>query len=239
MLGFIVAFSGCAFVSASYRKTSSLSLPYPAKSGIKVTTSNGSISVTKGSEAKIKVIAKIKASTEERLEQVTIKHELDPSGRLALWADWPSKRKGNEGCSFEVQVPSAIGVSLQSSNGSLTIANLSGDAELRTSNGSIRVNGHDGPVKARSSNGSIRIDLESQTAGPIDAKTSNGAITLGVGDAFQGRLTCSTSNGKVSFDDRLKASVESQRRTSATFNFKNGPASTARTSNGSIRINRL
>jgi len=135
------------------------------------------------------------------------------------------------GVDFEVTVPVAARVDADTSNGAITVENLSGRLNLDTSNGAIAVLTVTGDVVADTSNGAIsmwevtgdvhadtsngRIDLE-RISGAVRADTSNGDIEL---VAIDGEVTAGTSNGAIHYEG---APV--------------GTANSLRTSNGAITV---
>lgn len=114
--------------------------------------------------------------------------------------------------SFFVQVPRDWEgeVSLETSNGRISAADLRGVARLRTSNGPVVVERLAGTVEIRTSNGRIEVkDAE----GVVDAETSNGAIVVaGAVLAQTGRFR--TSNGAVDLRARLAEGASYEVRTS-------------------------
>lgn len=165
------------------------------------------------------------------------------------------RRRNREGCSLEILIPYANGVNLQTSNGSLETVGLGGEAELRTSNGAIRVDRHrgaiqaetsngeiditeaSGSVTAHTSNGAVHVGLQPDAPGPIDVKTSNGRIELEVGPSFSGSLQLQTSNGSIDVDGVEQAEIVSATKRQVRLAFQEGqPPSTAKTSNGVIRV---
>jgi DUF4097 and DUF4098 domain-containing protein YvlB len=179
-------------------------------------------------------------------------------GTLDVRVVWPeNKRRGNEGASFEVEIPDANGVALDTSNGAITLAGMRGPAKLDTSNGAITVEGHDGSVVADSSNGkvvlnevtgkvnadtsngAIEVRLADSNPGPVRLDTSNGRCTLGVGSAFGGTIEADTSNGRVTVSGLDGLATAKTTKTSGKVTFSNpGEKSVIDTSNGSIEITR-
>lgn len=143
---------------------------------------------------------------------------------------------------------------LDSSNGSIRVLGHGGDVNATTSNGRIELRDIAGAVDAISSNGSIdlinvagrafastsnasaTVHLADSSTGPVQIRSSNGSIDLAIGRDFAGDLRLATSNGRIRFDSPvLVQEMESSR--SATLRFgTGGGASSAITSNGSIRI---
>ena len=242
---------------ASHKATKNAVAEHVADTAFDVQTANGSINVVQADGDDVRIEARIRASTLERLEATNVVAERGDKGQLVVRVDWPEgKRSWREGCSFDIQLPSAAGVSLKSSNGSLSVRGLGGKAMLRTSNGSIKVGSHqgnvdaqssngsleivdvNGTIKAKSSNGSIQVSLTDDSPGPVEARTSNGSIKLTLGSAFSGKLKLKTSNAKVKLDQLdPSVSVLSQDKKSAQLDFGGSDQqSSATTSNGSITV---
>ncbi|MCC6428898.1 MAG: DUF4097 family beta strand repeat protein [Phycisphaerales bacterium] len=186
--------SGCmgfGWERARFTETRTLSLAHVAGRAIDVQTDNGAISVSQGTTSEVSIIAKLRATTQERLTATVVDAARDVDGKLVVRVIWPEQRKGNEGCEFTITLPDAVGASLTTSNGAITISGLAGDAVLKTSNGAIEAKNHGGPVIADTSNGKITVNSAS---GSVSADTSNGAITLiDVGSPVK----ADTSNGAI------------------------------------------
>jgi Toastrack DUF4097 len=96
---------------------------------------------------------------------------------------------------FEIEVPQQYNLDIDTSGGSIDIADLQGDIDCRTSGGSIRVADTDGRVDCRTSGGSIHIG---RTEGSVLAKTSGGSIHI---DHSGGSVVAKTSGGNVTVDE--------------------------------------
>jgi len=252
----IAGSSGCS-ESAPHHETRTSTVPHVTGRALYVETGNGEVDIHRAGTDQVTVTAKIRATTDERLKAARVVTERDADGTLRVTVEWPdNKRRGSEGCSFDIAIPDAIGVTAQSSNGGITLRGLAGDADLRSSNGEIDVRDHDGAVRARtsnggielvnvtkvdadSSNGSVNIRLRSDATGPVRADTSNGNVTLEVGPAFAGEVVCSTSNGSIRDRTGRATSTTQHSNKRATFRFGDGGQSTLDTSNGTITIEPL
>lgn len=179
-----------------------------------VRTENGSIEVDAAPQsASVVVTAIVRAKTEERLANTKVIAERDAEGAVRVSVAWPDdKRLSNEGCSFEIVTPDARGVDLDTSNGSVRIAGLSGGANLVSSNGKITIASHQGDVTARTSNGNIDAErisgsLNGRTSnggigardigGAVDLDTSNGSVDVRLADSSSGPVRVDSSNGGV------------------------------------------
>jgi hypothetical protein len=196
------------------RKTIDLDIAHRDHSGIDVVTENGAVVIrADSSAASVTVNAEVRAKTVERLDATQIVAERRDDGVLALRVEWPDgKRQSNEGVSFEITVPDAHGVKVETGNGRVTLEGLAGDARVETSNGRVSIEDHRGPVVVGTSNG--RIELE-DIEGTADLRTSNGRI---IARDIHGAVTAHTSNGAIEID--LESGVQG--------------ACSARTSNGAI-----
>lgn len=232
------------------------SADHVAGTPLRVATTNGAIIVTKSDRPDVEIVAKVRAQTQERLDAAEIVAERGPDQTLSIHVAWPGNRPLNrEGCSFEISIPDATGVTLVTDNGSLDTTDLSGTAILSTTNGSIAVNHHAGPIQAATTNGTvdvsaaqgsvtanavngeINISLASEATGPIEANAVNGTIELNVGPSFVGELSLSTTNGTVAIDSALQPRATSKSKSNAQLLFgTSSQRSTATTVNGSVHV---
>lgn len=196
----VAALSGCVVYAGDswsatdhVRRTDSLEVDHVDAAPIDVTGRNGTVEiVAEPSADRVSITATVQAKTQERLDATTIYAERDANGTLVLKAIFPDDKPENgEGVAFRVLIPSANGVRARTSNGSVTIAGLSGEADLTASNGTIRVDSHDGPLTAKTSNAPIEA---SGVSGNATLTTSNGRVVAsGVG----GTVSITTSNAPV------------------------------------------
>jgi hypothetical protein len=226
------ALGGCMITSDSWssnveRKTVSLDIEHVSGSAIDIESENGSVTVRASDDAQsVSVNAEIRAKTVERLEATKIVASRNSEGALVLRVEWPeNKREGSEGVSFDVTLPDARGVTINTGNGRIELENLSGEAKLETSNGRIMVGDHDGPVFANTSNGRIEVDdidgpvrvrtsngrvIANDVNGVVDIVTSNGSIQIELEDGVQGPSSAKTSNGSItlSIGGSLKGTLD-------------------------------
>lgn len=194
-LALMVGLTSCCIPGGQplHEKTVSMTVAHVADSAVQATSKNGSLSVKAAERDDVEITAKLRMRSLERLDATEIKVERDDSDRLVLEVVWPEgTRKNNEGCSFTITVPDANGVELETGNGRIEIAGLSGEADLHTSNGRVSVESHKGDVTGRTSNGRITVG---NTEGDIDLRTSNGKIEV---VAAPQSVKVTTSNGSVS-----------------------------------------
>ncbi len=193
MLAAALASGGCVSWMDSHldREARTISASYSPSAALRVETENGRITVDRGGQDAVTIVAELRARTVERLAQTRILADM-VGDELFVRVEWPDGRRlGNEGCTFEITTPGADGFTLTSSNGRITATGLSGEGRADSSNGAIRIADHAGDAHAETSNGSITLE---RIAGDASADTSNGRVTV---EHVAGALDVSTSNGSV------------------------------------------
>ena len=114
---------------AKYRETREFEVAHVPGSAIRVSTKMGSVRVRRGDVDAVRIVAKLRCKTEDRLERTEIVAERTDGGDLRVRVEWPNgKRKDAEGCSFEITVPDARGVEVRSTYGAVSLAGLKGKA---------------------------------------------------------------------------------------------------------------
>jgi DUF4097 and DUF4098 domain-containing protein YvlB len=230
--------SGC-ISQPLHEATRTIEHDHAAESGLRVESANGSITVQKTERDNVQIVAHLRAISPERLEAAKTIIERKDDKTLAIRVAWPEdKRLGNEGCSFEIHIPDAVGLHLKTSNGKLQAVGLRGNAELRTSNGRVEIQDHSGPVIAKSSNGNIVVK---GVSGAIDTETSNGKITIvGAPDSVRAK----SSNGalRISFAPESTGPIDAH-TSNGTVELELGTSFAGHlsltTSNGSIELSEL
>ncbi len=217
--GIGLGISGCtsslAFGPRTHHTYSTI-LPHIAGSPISISTANGSIEVIGVDRSDVSIIVDLYGYDPQRLELATVHTDRLNDSTLSIEVHWPGgRRQNNEGASISVELPNANGIEAHSSNGNITIAGLSGHADLRSSNGSVKVDRHDGSIYANTSNGKIQAErvsgeiemyssnggiLITDAFGPIRAETSNSNAYVATMDGNEGPIRIRTSNGRVDLD---------------------------------------
>ncbi len=260
-LGLAVAVAtliGCGMSApASSTTTLSLQIAHVAGKALDISSANGAISVRRAEGEVVQVVAKPRATSQERLERVKVLAGRGGDGTLMLRVEWPEGgRHGNEGCDFDVTLPDAFGLNLTTFNGPVEFHGLAGPARIRTSNGSVTSKRHQGPVDAESSNGDIvlrhvggpiaaessngEIDvlMSPDAPGPVKIHSSNGEIRLTLSAAFEGSIRLDTSNGAIRVADipNAKLTKLGDRQALIQIGDDKGQESILQSSNGSIEL---
>jgi hypothetical protein len=176
---------------------------------LKMSTSGGGLSVmgTTDAEARIEVYVKSnnwngsgdnisKEELEERLQKYELNISQDGNTLIAT-----AKNKNNTwdkkslSIGFKAYVPENIITDLNTSGGSISVKNITGNAIGRTSGGSISVVKCKNKIALKTSGGSISAD---NCSGDIDLTTSGGSISA---SDLDGTIDLITSGGSISLDN--------------------------------------
>ncbi len=220
------------------------SIQHVGDAPVQIRTRNGSVEITADQsldavwiEAKIVCGGKTKAEAEERVAQASLTVIRQADQTLLIAPSFPGGPQNGDGASIWVRLPDARGVEIYTSNGKVSSSGLTGEIVIDTSNGTVELADHhgtatietsngrvivrhlrgdlhvdtsNGPIEVidlagsanlDTSNGSVFVSLASGQAGPIIADSSNGPITVKVGPTFVGTVTMDTSNGPIIVND--------------------------------------
>ncbi len=195
LVPFLLALSGCEFAEwgNAQRFQEDFAHSYPLKSGSRlyVENFNGSVEIAGWDQETAGISGTKYASTENARNALRI--DIVTSGdSIRIRTVRPSGHRGNMGARYVIKVPSRTSLDrVDSSNGSVYIHDIEGNARVRTSNGRVHVVRLKGPLDASTSNASLEIE---EVQGPVTAHTSNGHVNAT--DVSNG-LDVSTSNGGI------------------------------------------
>ncbi len=212
----IALLAGCDTLSPRVYDFRVMKVDHVHNSALDIVTANGSIVAQHESRADVAVEVELYGHDEERLDFATVHADRMGDDTLRVWVDWPGgKRRDGEGAKIEVYIPDAVGVRAKSSNGSVTVKGLQGEARVNTSNGSIHLDKHKGPMILDTSNGSVRVEnslgnikfdtsngriIISDADGEVQGDTSNGNVYISTLDGASGPIRVRTTNGRVELD---------------------------------------
>jgi len=188
LLGSTLVFAGD---TSRYREDFHYSYPQAAGGRFTVDNFNGSVEITGWDQNTVDISGTKYAESQELLHQMRV--EASSSGNaVGVKTTRPDYRHGNCGAKYIIHVPRRTELEdVHSSNGSVRVEDLEGNAHLTTSNGSVHLGRVRGNVEARSSNGSIEV---SEVRGNVNFRTSNGGVH---GDNVEGAFEAETSNGTI------------------------------------------
>lgn len=166
---------------------------------------NGGVRVIGAARADTLVRARVVATADTQAEADALAREVKVStegGKVT--ATGPERTTGRRGwhVSFEVWVPTRADVAARTTNGGISIANVSGTVGFDAVNGGVTLSRVSGDVRGKTVNGRVTVELEGdrwEGAG-LDARTTNGGVRLKVPDGYSCQLAVNTVNGGVHTD---------------------------------------
>jgi len=205
-------------------------------------TPNGGISVRGWDRAEIQLRAKVNAQAETQQEADALAAEvkvLTDGGRIRSEGRHTNRGDGGWSVSFELMVPARHDLTLNTTNGGISIKDVHGQIEFTTTNGGITLANVNGDVRGRTNNGGVQVELSGHSweGQGLDVQTRNGGIRLAVPDGYSAHLEMGTRNG--GFSSKLPLTVQGDIGREVSVNLGSGGAPIKlRTVNGGVSITR-
>lgn len=141
--------------------------------------------------------------------------------------------------SFEVSVPGNSNLSLQTHNGSISVADVRGQMEFAARNGGVSLKRLGGNVRGHTTNGGLSIDLAGTRwdGEGLDVRTTNGGVSMQVPENYSARLETGTVNGRLNVDFPTTVQGRITKELSLTLG-SGGSTVRAMTTNGGVTIKR-
>ncbi len=220
---------------------------------IRVENTNGSIVVEGWDRDEVQIEAVKKARAGSRKEaarlmdriiidisqssgELAVRTELPRGGGGSFW-DWIFGGGRSTQVQYKIFVPVRSDLKIETTNGRITVSEISGRLKLRTTNGKIRVEEISGQVDARTTNGSIVADFNRlDESSDMGFYTTNGSIKIYLPSDVRCDLRAKTTNGSINsdFPVEIQGKFTSKRLTGSING--GGALIELRTTNGSISI---
>ena len=184
--------------------------------------------------AKIQTYAENDADARELAQQIRI----ETSGGT-IRADGPGyRRHASWSVSFEVQLPHRSDLEAETSNGPITVADVTGRMELRAHNGPLHLEAVGGDVHARTVNGPLVVTLEGERweGAGLDSETENGPVVLTLPQRYSAHLEIGTVNGPLRLDIPVTVQGRINFHHISTDIGSGGPPVRAVTTNGPVTV---
>lgn len=189
-----LAMTGCDFdVDMGPAERQDFHYSYDLKSNgrLDLETFNGSVEISGWDKETIEINGTKHAPTRSALDEIKIDIAATPDS-IRIRSVKPIERRNNIGVKFVINVPKKVMLDrVVSTNGSIRIQQLEGNAKLRTSNGTIRASMMTGDLEGHTTNGTVELQ---NFSGSASVHTSNGVIRA---DRVKGYFSASTTNGAV------------------------------------------
>lgn len=200
---------------------------------------NGGISIIGSSRSDVLVRARVTTHAPTEAEAQALARQVQVQAAPGRVSTSGPRSEGNTGwsVSFEVLVPTQTYLSLQSTNGGLSVRDVEGEIDFKTTNGGVRLVNVGGQVKGTTTNGGVQVETNSHSwlGTGLDVETTNGGIEVVVPSGYSGRLEASTSNGRIHSD--IPLTVQGRIDNSINVDLgSGGPPMKLKTRNGGVRI---
>jgi DUF4097 and DUF4098 domain-containing protein YvlB len=183
-------------------------------------------------------VAVHRAEDEEEARRVASDVKISTDGTIE--PDGPhSRRRGpNWSVEFRLSVPRKSNLRLDSTNGGLSVQDVSGEVALETTNGGLSLQRVSGDVTGRTTNGGIQVELAGKAweGDGLDLSTTNGGVDLEVPEGFSADLMARTVNGGVRSDVPVALRGSRRDRRIEAKLGKGGAPIRVETTNGGIEI---
>ncbi len=241
-------------------------LPTIGTQKVSVKTENGFVRVRPAAEggesieirAEIRAMAPSPTEAEECLHAIEITSPVSGPNDATQEIGWawrkPKKSGWRAAVSFEISMPHALPLEVQTTNGQIDVVGLTGDCQIRTENGAVRLVAAENQLKAESHNGSITVESPAHdvhlhtvngsiratltSAGGVTGHilTQNGSVKLALAKTAATTLQCRTVNGSIKNNLSL-SQVDRKGRTRLSGRHAGGNETfNIETQNGSIRL---
>lgn len=139
--------------------------------------------------------------------------------------------------SYEIFVPRSMDLDLETTNGGIQVADVSGDIRFDATNGGVTLDRLAGDVRGSTTNGGLQVSLAGdrwQGEG-MDVETTNGGVTVRVPEGYSAQLQAGTTNGGMEVDFPVTIQGRVGRRLNATLGDGGAPIRIT-TTNGRVRL---
>jgi DUF4097 and DUF4098 domain-containing protein YvlB len=239
LAGLILMLTACDDLEGFHRETEPFHYSHSLEPGghMSLDTGNGGIEISGWDRSEIEISGEKFAPSKEGLSRVKVQIQVD-GGNVSIHTVRPTGMStGSYGAEFHIHVPKSIALDpVETSNGGIEIADLTGPGHVKSTNGHIVLSRVDGDYRAETTNGGI--DLR-ELNGLVRAHTTNGHIK---GDLKAGAITADTTNGGVELRIEKPQAGEPFRLSSTNGGLRlelagfNNNAIRAQTTNGGITL---
>ena len=202
---------------------------------------NGGVSIKGWDQGDVLVRARVQAAatSQSEADQLAKQIRIETSGGK-VFAVGPESRKDYQwNVSYEIFVPKRTDLSLESYNGGISIADVSGQIEFNAHNGGVVLKRVGGTVRGGTTNGGLVVELDGARwdGEELDVKTTNGGIVMSLPENYSAHLETGTVNGHLSID--FPVTVQGRISKELAVNLGDGgPTVRAMTTNGGVKIKR-
>ena len=245
------ATAGCDIAMADLREkqTAEWRKSYELQPGgrLEISNVNGKIDVQPGTGTTVEVVVEKSAragsveAAKEAIARIELQETVSPSNvrietkvqrrTAGLFGGW------NQEVHYRVKVPPSTEVRLNTVNGGIELAGLTGRITAETTNGGVRAHDVSGAIDASTTNGGVEVDLAAVADSGVKLGCTNGGIRLRLPATAKATISARITNGGINTDgiNVETAGEASRRRLDGRIN-GGGPRIDLEGTNGGIRI---
>ncbi|MDJ0836173.1 MAG: DUF4097 family beta strand repeat-containing protein [Acidobacteriota bacterium] len=201
---------------------------------------NGNVVVQGWDKNQVRIVAVKKARGSralQKLENIEVRIEAT-SNLINVETVKVTKMKtwNNVSVKYELWVPNEVDLNARTTNGNVSISEITGTVMARSTNGNVKAEQVAGNVNASSTNGNVTAELIEYTGGDMSLKTTNGSIRFSGPRDMNLDVDAKTTNGSINTDFAVASMGKiSKRHLNGTIN-NGGNRLTLKTTNGSIKL---
>src|ERR1043165_2404553 len=200
---------------------------------------NGGVAVKGWDQGQVLVRARVQtgAPTEAEAAELAKQIRIETAGSKIFASGPESRQNYHWDVSYEVFVPRRQDVSIETHNGGIAIADVSGKIDFEATNGGVVLKRVGGAVRGSTTNGGLVVELAGDRwdGETLDVSTTNGGVIMSVPENYSAHLETGTVNGSVNTD--FPVTVKGQMTKQIAFNLGSGGATVrAMTTNGGVHL---
>jgi len=202
---------------------------------------NGGVTVKGWDQNQVLVRARVQtaAPTAGEAEALGRQVRVETSG-AKISASGPENRRDYQwNVSYEVFVPRRADLSIETTNGGISIADVNGRIDFNAMNGGVVLKRVGGLVRGSTMNGGLVVELTGDRwdGDSLDVSTTNGGVILSVPENYSANLQTGTVNGGVSVDFPITVQGRINKQIAVNLG-SGGPMVKAMTTNGGVHLKR-
>jgi hypothetical protein len=165
---------------------------------------NGGVEIAgwDGDSVVVHAAVEANASTEDAAREVASQVKIVTTGG-AIHAEGPDEGHHQSWfVSYRIYVPRRTDLTLQATNGPVSVEGVTGRMNIRAENGPVALERVGGDVRARAQNGPLEVTLAGTRwdGTGLDAETENGPVDLTLPERYAAHLETGTVNGPMAID---------------------------------------
>lgn len=200
---------------------------------------NGGIRVLGWDGGDVLVRARVAAQAQRMDEARALMDEIEirTSGNRVRAEGPRTGRREGWSVSYEIFVPRSMDLDLETTNGGIQVADVSGDIRFDATNGGVTLDRLAGDVRGRTTNGGLQVSLAGDRwqGDGMDVETTNGGVTVRVPEGYSAVLEAGTTNGGMEVDFPVTIQGRVGSRLNATLGDGGAPIRIT-TTNGRVRL---